>query len=43
MMSAQKRKHAIKKDALVTKLKPHPQFKMYEFFVEKYADDKAKA
>jgi hypothetical protein len=39
-MSAQKRQTAIKKNALITNLKPHPQFKMYDFFIDKYADDK---
>jgi len=42
-MSAQKRRQAIKKGTLLSKLKPHPQFKMYEFFIDKYADDKAQA
>ena len=43
VMSVEKRKNAIKKNALVTNLKPLPQFKMYEFFPDKYADDKESA
>jgi len=39
-MSVDKRKTAIKKNALITNLKPHPQFKMFEYFTDKYTEDK---
>jgi hypothetical protein len=39
-MSGQKRQEAIKSKSLVTKITPFPNFKMYEFFIDKYSDDK---
>lgn len=40
LISADKRKQAIKRGALVTSLKPYSNFKMYEYYQDKFADDK---
>jgi len=42
LISAEKRKYAIKRDALITSRKPHPCFRLFEFFGDKFEEDKSK-
>lgn len=40
LQSAAKRALAIKSDSLVSRLAPHPNMSLYEYFDDKFADDK---